>query len=129
MNTTARYPGIQARASTAISVIGRGSLVGLLLFATLWTHASLMPGWTPPLTIQNIVVNGDEAILVVQGGVSPVYLRDDCNASAWNVIDLTSIGGRARLATALLAQATGRQVSLAMQACSAGRPAVTHIQL
>jgi len=92
-------------------------------------QASLTPGWTPMLTIQNIIVEGDGAILTIQGGVPTNYLRDDCNSSIYNFIDLSTPVGRSMLATALIAYTSGRQVYLALQACNAGRPAITHIQL
>ena len=92
-------------------------------------QASLTPGWTPLLTIQNIIVEADGALVTIQGGVAADYLRDDCNTSPYNFIDLSTPVGRSQLATALLAYTSGRQVSLALQACNAGRPAITHIRM
>lgn len=101
----------------------------LMMISLSDARASLSPGWTPYMTIQNVIVNSDQAILIIQGGISTTYLRDDCNASPYNVIDLTTPGGRSTLAMALIAYTSDRQVSLALQACNAGRPEITHIQL
>ncbi len=90
-------------------------------------HASLMPGWTPPLTIQGIIVEDGDAIVLIGGGVPAGYLRDDCNSSPLNVIDLNTAPGRSKLAVAVAAYTTGQPVQLALQACSSGRPMITHI--
>ena len=110
------------------------SSIGMLLIGSLClvgsnAQASLLPGWTPLLTIQNIVVETDGALVTIQGGIPTNYLRDDCNSSIYNFIDLSTPVGRSMLATALIAYTSGRQVSLALQACNVGRPAITHIQL
>lgn len=117
--------------STVAAVL---SGIGMLLIGSLSlvggnVHASLLPGWTPLVTIQNIIVETDGALVIIQGGIATDYLRDDCNSSPYNVIDLSTPVGRSQLATALIAYTSGRQVSLALQACNAGRPAITHIRL
>lgn len=126
MKSTSNSPHRTALA--ALSSIGM-LLMGSLSFVGGNAQASLTPGWTPLLTIQNIVVETDGAIVIVQGGISTDYLRDDCNSSIYNFIDLTTSVGRSQLATALIAYTSGRQVSLALQACNAGRPAITHIRM
>lgn len=90
-------------------------------------YASLTPGWTPFLTIQSIVVEDGDAIVVIHGGVPPAYLRDDCNASPYNVIDISSAQGRSKLAIAMSAYNMGQPIQLALQACSGSRPMITHI--
>ena len=90
-------------------------------------YGSLTPGWTPPLTIKSIIVQDDGAIVVINGGVPTAYLRDDCNSSSFNFIDLGTPQGKSKLATAIAAYTTGQPVQLALQACNAGRPMITHI--
>jgi hypothetical protein len=123
---------ISDRKSTKTKSLGvsMGILVaGFLTLGAQGARASLTPGWTPQLTIQNIIVESDGAILTIEGGIPAAYLRDDCNSSPYNFIDLSTPVGRSQLATALIAHTSGRQILLALQACNAGRPAITHIRL
>jgi hypothetical protein len=105
------------------------TLCGVLLAASIpVAHASLTPGWTPFLSIKSIVVEDGEALLVINGGVPTAYLRDDCNTSPYNVIDVSTVQGRSKLAIAMNAYNMGQPVQLALQACSSGGwPMITHI--
>jgi hypothetical protein len=99
------------------------------VFSTWTAHASLTPGWTPALTIKNIIVEDGDAVLMINGGVPIAYLRDDCNSSQLLRLDLTSVDGKAKLALAMTAFTTGQTVQLALQACYSGYPRITHIAL
>lgn len=98
------------------------------LFSSFATEAS--PGeWIPQSKkISGIIIEGETALILIEGDVPQDYIPSQCN-STLNTVDLNTIRGHAILSIALSARAMDASVRLVLGSCFGSRPLVTYIQL
>ena len=92
-------------------------------------NAFSSPGsWTPQFQkISTIIIEEGTALIMLEGGVHPAYIPEECDSS-YNQADLSTEHGKAIYSMALTAQASGRKVKIALH-CLGSRPRITHMRL
>lgn len=101
-----------------------------MVFVSISVNASAGTWMPAAKKIQHVLIDGDTAIVVIEGGVPSASIPGDCN-SGYNTVLLTSDHGKAILSIALAARLSGQPVKLALSCDSSVsvRPFITHIQL
>ena len=103
-------------------------VMAMIAFST--TAEAAAPGeWTPSgLKISQIIIEGDTALIKIEGGVPSAYIPSQCN-SELNTVDLNTVRGKNILALATVAKVSGITVSLVLGSCYGLRPLMTYIAI